>query len=50
MNENYTCNDYREEMILLGLRRRLASENLGEEEKTELMRKIKKYEKNMGID
>ncbi len=50
MNGKYTCNDYREEMILLGLKRRLALEELDEEEKEEIIKKIRENEKAMGID
>lgn len=45
----YTCNDYREEMILLGLQKRLASENLSEEERKRLLAEIAEVEKQMGI-
>ncbi len=50
MKEKYTCNDYREEMILLGLKRRLALEKLDKDEKEEIIKKIKENEKAMGID
>ncbi len=50
MNNKYTCNDYREEMILLGLKRRLASREISKKEKQELMEKIKDLEKSMGLD
>ena len=46
----YTCNEYREEMILLGLQRRLSSPNLPEREKEELLKEIARVEKQMGID
>ena len=42
----YTCNDYREEMILLGLKRRLYQQNLGEEERKEILREIENIEKS----
>ncbi|MBU0991265.1 MAG: hypothetical protein KJ737_02125 [Proteobacteria bacterium] len=45
----YTCTEYREEMILLGLRRRLQSGNLSEEQKRELIKEIKRLEKQMGM-
>ncbi len=50
MNGKYTCNDYRAEMIVLGLRKRLESDNLSEEERQKLMEEIKEHEKAMGID
>ena len=50
MKGKYTCNDYREEMILLGLKRRLALGKLDKEEKEEIIKKIKENEKAMGID
>ena len=46
----YTCNEYREEMILLGLQKRLASKKLTCKEKEELLIQIAKVEKQMGID
>lgn len=46
---SYTCNDYREEMILLGLQRRLNQGNLTETEKKELLREIEAIEKQMGL-
>lgn len=46
----YTCNDYREEMILLGLQKRLASPGLTPEEKKDLLEEIARVEKRMGID
>ena len=49
-HQKYTCNEYREEMILLGLQRRLAVKNLSTEEKDKLLVQIKKIEKQMGID
>jgi len=46
----YTCNEYREEMILLGLQKRLSLEGLTPEEKESLLKEIAKVEKQMGID
>jgi hypothetical protein len=46
----YTCNEYREEMILLGLQKRLASQDLSPEEKTDLLKEIAIVEKQVGID
>ena len=47
---NYTCTDYRTEMILLGLKRRLELEGLSAEEKKEILKQIKKLEAAMGLD
>ena len=46
----YTCNEYREEMILLGLQKRLSSKGLTSEEKESLLKEIAKVEKQMGLD
>ena len=46
----YTCTDYRTEMILLGLKRRLELEDLSAEEKEEILKQIKKLEAAMGLD
>ena len=47
---SYTCNDYRQEMMLLGLENRLSSENLTDEEKRNLVEEIKKLEAVMCMD
>ena len=46
---NYTCNEYREEMILAALQRRLQQEDLSEEERAELLREIAELEERMGM-
>ena len=46
----YTCNEYREEMILLGLRRKLAQKDLTPEERDRLRDEIAEVEKKMGLD
>ena len=46
----YTCTDYRTEMILLGLKRRLELDDLSAEEKEEILNQIKKIEAAMGLD
>jgi hypothetical protein len=46
----YTCNDYRSEMILLGLNQRLEDEALSEEERIEIEKQIKELEAIMGLD
>ena len=44
------CNDYRVEMQLVELKRRLQSETLSETEKSELKAEIKQIEKQVGLD
>ncbi|MBU1344473.1 MAG: hypothetical protein KKE44_17635 [Proteobacteria bacterium] len=46
----YTCNEYRQEMILLGLQKRLSSPDLTPEEKESLLKEIARNEQQMGID
>lgn len=46
----YTCADYRVEMILLNLKRRLRHEGLSEEERDDILLQIKKIEAKMGIE
>ncbi len=45
----YTCNEYREEMILVSLRQRLLNESLSQEERQTLINQIDKIEKEMGF-
>lgn len=45
----YTCTDYRTEMILLGLQRRLAVPDLNEAERESLRLEIRKLETEMGL-
>jgi len=45
----YTCADYREEMILLGLRRRLEDPGLSEEEKPAIQARIQELEKSLDM-
>ncbi len=47
---SYTCVDYRNEMILLALRRRLASEAMSADERKAIETQIRKIEKTMGIE
>lgn len=47
---NYTCDDYRAEMVLLGLRRQLSQPDLTPEEKAILKARIAEAEKQMGLD
>jgi hypothetical protein len=46
----YTCFDYRSEMMLAGLKRRLAGEDLREAEKAEIECAIADLEKEIGLD
>lgn len=46
----YTCVDYRAEMILLGLKRRLHLEELSEEEREKINLQIEKFEVKAGLD
>ena len=45
----YTCNDYREEMILLGLNKQLQRTDLTPQERDHLLREIARVEKQMGL-
>ena len=46
----YTCTDYRSEMILLGLTRRLQEEGLDSLQAEDLRRQIKDLKAEMGMD
>lgn len=45
----YTCNEHREEMILLGMRRQLQRTDLTEEERAKLKADIARLEEEMGF-
>jgi len=45
----YTCTDYRLEMVLLSLQRRLAKGDLSEAEKKEIKQQIQRLETQMGM-
>ena len=45
----YTCSEYREEMILAGLRKRLQQPDLKEEERLQLILEIEDLEKRIGL-
>lgn len=45
----YTCNEYRAEMILLGLQKKLNQKNLTKEEKRRIKKEIKNLESAMGM-
>ena len=46
----YTCKEYREEMILVGLTNSLKQDNLSEEEKKAIQLEIEKLKKSMQLD
>ena len=46
----YTCNDYRQEMMLAGLRKQLADPKLSESEKKRLEQEIRRLEVEMGLE
>jgi hypothetical protein len=46
----YTCNEYREEMLLLSLRRQLAAPGLDRAQRETLLKEIARVEKQMGLD
>jgi hypothetical protein len=49
-NKSYTCNDYREEMRLVGLKKRLNEQNLSLTEKQDIKAEIAKLEKYLQLD
>jgi hypothetical protein len=46
----YTCSEYRQEMVLLGLKRRLEDPGLPESERMHITEKIRELEQQMGMD
>jgi len=48
-NNRYTCSDYREEMRLIGLRKRLHEENLSPTEKQVIEAEIAELEKALHL-
>ncbi|MBI9082432.1 MAG: hypothetical protein JEZ11_02470 [Desulfobacterales bacterium] len=46
----YTCADYRSEMILAGLKKRLCDPSLSKEERKEVQKQIETLEKEMGLE
>ncbi len=46
----YTCADYRAEMILLSLKRRLCLEDLSDEERSDILLKVKELEALMEFE
>ena len=49
-NLKYTCADYREEMILVGLRQRLNQVDLTEKEREKIVREINRLETAMDMN
>jgi hypothetical protein len=47
---DYTCDDYREEMRLLGLRKRLHQEGLGPDELQRIETEIAELKKKLDMD
>lgn len=47
---NYTCKDYRQEMTLLGLKKRLQDPELAEKEKREIEQQIQRLEQEMDME
>jgi hypothetical protein len=48
--EKYTCSDYREEMRLIGLKKRLSEETLSPSEKRLIKAEIADLEKTLQLD
>lgn len=46
----YTCTEYRQEMILLGLKRQLEDSVLTEDQRVHVAEKIRELERQMGMD
>jgi hypothetical protein len=46
----YTCFEYRQEMILLGLKRQLQDPALPEPERMRIAEKVRELERQMGMD
>jgi hypothetical protein len=46
----YTCVDYRSEMKLLGLKRRLKEDHLTKKERAQIVQEIKELEKEMHMN
>ena len=45
----YTCEDHRQEMMLAGMRKRLADPHLDEQERETLAEQVRQLEKEMGL-
>ena len=49
-NKRYTCDEFRREMILNGLRKRYHADDISEEERQQLAAEITKLEAAIGIN
>lgn len=49
-DSRYTCRQYQEEMILLGLRKRLNVPELSDRERQTIEKEIRRLEAQMGMD
>jgi len=45
----YTCKDYRAEMILISLNKKLTDPNLSEKDRQDIYKEIERLEKQMGM-
>jgi len=48
--KRYTCSDYRQEMMLAGLRRQLSDRQLSEADRKTLEEQIRRLEVEMGLE
>lgn len=48
-SRRYTCNEYRQEMVLIALKKQLQNENLSEDERKDLLDKIRQLELEMDM-
>lgn len=46
----YTCNDYRQEMILVGLKKQLTDPNLTDAQREQLQAQIRQLKAEMDLD
>ncbi|MFW2367161.1 MAG: hypothetical protein ACN4GW_12135 [Desulforhopalus sp.] len=49
VSTQYTCNDYRAEMVILSLQRQLQQPGLSEEKRKELAEELARLEKEFGF-
>ncbi|BBO71703.1 hypothetical protein DSCA_56330 [Desulfosarcina alkanivorans] len=47
---NYTCTEYRQEMMLLGLKRQLEDPKLPEPDRMRIAERVRELEQQMGMD
>jgi len=48
-SNQYTCNDYRSEMILISLNKKLMNPELSEKDRQNICKEIQRLEKQMGM-